>query len=813
MPRPHPPEFRARAVLREQLPQVSRVEILSKRARHRNEMASFRYDVLLHIGAHVDTPLPVEFHRWPEDERSTQWLETLLATSRSMVGVCDIPNARTAEAARLAHLLAARGGPPDASACARGARAAFGLEPEDLHALAARHGYGVALSWAGHGSDGHFDAVFAHGDVPSAAIAWPVRSTPTRAPLTNDPLGGHIRREQAHHLVPALRRLLRDELPEYMVPAAFVVVDALPLNANGKVDRAALPVPTATRADLAVPYVAPGDDDERALAEIWETVLGIERVGVDDDFFDLGGHSLLATQVVSRIRTNLGVELPLSVMFECATVAEQARALEQERRLATSRPVVPPLVPASREIEIPPSTGLQFLSLTEGMFPGMVLSPSFVITLTYHVHGPLDVGALERAIAEVVARQEVLRSTCRLGDDGMLRQVIHPDVSVPLRVVDFSGSEAADPRNLDAMHELTGPLDLERPPWIKAGLIRRAEDDHTFILAVHHLLCDGWSLTVIQDELAALYDAFRRDQPSPLPDLPVQYADYAIWQHETYGDEASWAEGTPLHRALEYWRGRLEGLRQVAFPVDHPERSGEVELTLHQVLLPDDLVEAFSRLDREHAVTPFVTHFAAFLALLHVYTGATDIALPLPEANRRDQAVERVVGWFLEPVILRADLAGDPTFRELLLRTRDAVVEAFSALGLPFLEQLARIPGLIDEMARTAATWVNFNYEPRLDVLELAGLTVEPAWTVTDWRGKTGTTAPAGLNLSVVDTGTGRAVKVIYNAAVYTESTIESLIGRYVAVVETIAGDQDVRLSELVRMLSPVTAAPVPRSL
>ncbi|HYR09422.1 MAG TPA: amino acid adenylation domain-containing protein, partial [Longimicrobium sp.] len=403
-----------------------------------------------------------------------------------------------------------------------------------------------------------------------------------------------------------LRAHLRQSLPEYMVPAAFVFMDALPLTPNGKLDRKALPASELAVAEEG--YVAPRTPVEEVLAGIWAEVLGLERVGVEESFFDLGGHSLLATRVVSRVRAVFAVELPLRALFEGPTVAEMAVRVGEMRRAGL--PVLPPVVPAERTGPLPLSFAQERLWFLDRLEPG---STTYNIPAAWRLGGALDVAALERSLSEIVRRHEALR-TVFAEVDGSAVQVVAPFGGFALPVEDLSGLGEADREaavRRRAREEARRAFDLSAGPLFRATLLRLGAEDHVLLLSMHHIVSDGWSMGVLFRELSALYAAYLAGRESPLPELPVQYADYAAWQRAQL-------EGEVLDRQLSYWRERLAGAPELLeLPTDHPRPPVQ---TYRGATVPVDLspelLERLRALGRSEDATLFMTLLGAFQVLL-----------------------------------------------------------------------------------------------------------------------------------------------------------------------------------------------------
>jgi amino acid adenylation domain-containing protein len=477
----------------------------------------------------------------------------------------------------------------------------------------------------------------------------------------------------------ALRAHLRGRLPEFMVPGAIVVLDALPLSPNGKVDRRALPAPDAD-ATASAGYVAPRTPTEEVLAAIWGQVLRLERVGAGDNFFDVGGHSLRATQVTSRIRDVLGVDLPVRALFEAPVLSALAARVDAARA-ETAGVAAPRIVPVLRgEGEIPLSFAQRRLWFVDRVAPG---SSAYNLPTPLRLRGELDVDALRRALDELVRRHEVLRTTFALSErTGEPVQVIAPAAGAPLDFADLSPlaprEREAEARSLAAA-EMALPFDLEAGPLFRVLLLRLAADDHVLVLNAHHAVSDGWSLGVMLRELSALYGAFSRGEPSPLPELPVQYADFSVWQQ-------GWLRGEVLERQVEHWRAALAGAPpMLELPTDRPRPPVQTFVGSHlAVTLPAGLAAAARELARREGTTLFMTLMAAWQLLLSRYSGQEDVVVGTPIAGRNREETEGLIGFFVNNLPLRGDLSGDPSFRELLGRVREATLGAYAHQDVPF---------------------------------------------------------------------------------------------------------------------------------
>ncbi|HEX7243495.1 MAG TPA: condensation domain-containing protein, partial [Longimicrobiaceae bacterium] len=466
-------------------------------------------------------------------------------------------------------------------------------------------------------------------------------------------------------LAGSLRAHLSARLPEHMVPGAFVVLDRLPLSANGKVDRRALPAPER---EAAAVYVAPRTATEEVLSGIWAEVLGTARVGVEDGFFDLGGHSLLATQVVSRARQAFGAEVPLRALFEAPTVAALAERIEILR--GSGAAVAPPVERVPREGPLPLSFAQQRLWVVDRLEPG---SAAYNMPYALRLRGGLDAAALRAALDALVRRHEALR-TVFAGSDGGPVQVIGPPAPVPLQVVDLRDApDALREAGRLAAEEALRPFDLERGPLLRSTLLRLDEEDHVLCFTLHHVVSDGWSIEVLVREVSALYAG------EPLPELPVQYADYAVWQR-------GWLSGGTLEAQLGYWREQLAGAPPLLeIPVDHPRAQGQSPRAAgHRFVLPPALSQGLRELARREGATLFMTVLAGWQALLGRYAGQEDVVVGSPVAGRNRREVEGLIGFFVNLLVLRVDLSGDPAWAELLGRVRETALGAYDHQELPF---------------------------------------------------------------------------------------------------------------------------------
>jgi non-ribosomal peptide synthetase component F/acyl carrier protein len=585
-----------------------------------------------------------------------------------------------------------------------------------------------------------------------------------------------------------LRAFLDETLPEYMVPSAFVPLGELPLTPNGKVDRKALPPPDAASLGPQGKFVAPRNAVEDLLAGMWAEILNVRQVGIHDNFFDLGGHSLLAVRLNSRLRSTFGVEVPLNLLFETPTVAGLGETIGRLVR-AGGGVEEPPIRPAPRDRELPLSFAQQRLWFFHQLEPD---NPVYNIPIAVQLSGALDVVSLERALGEIVRRHEVLRTSYTTGG-GEPVQKIHPEARLELPVTDLSAtpeSELRDEVERRAREEARRTFDLALSLPVRARLLRLGEEEHVLLLTLHHIAADGWSLGIFVREFAALYEVFHAGRPSPLEELPVQYADYAVWQRE-------WLRGEVLERQLSYWRRQLAGCSPVLeLPTDRPRpatqtyRGGKESFAV-----PAALFQELSALSRGEDATLFMTLAAAFLVVLQRHTGQEDINLGSNIAGRNRVETEGLIGFFINLLVIRTRLSGDPTFRELLARVRGAALGAYAHPDIPFEKLVEEVQPPRDP-SRTPLVQAVFDFvsqqtlTPQLPGLELRTL------PLGEHLGK----FDLVLNVEVGEQGLAGALQ--YNADLFDASTVARLLRHFDLVLREAAADPHVRLSALAGSLA-----------
>ena len=513
-----------------------------------------------------------------------------------------------------------------------------------------------------------------------------------------------------------LRRFLAEKLPEYMVPAAYVRMDMLPLTGNGKLDRKALPSPD--EGAFARPgYEPPLGETERRLAAIWADLLKLDQVGRHDNFFDLGGHSLLAVRVVSRLHRDLGAEVPLATLFTYPVLSEFARYLGT---VVTEE--LSPLPLADRSGRLPLSLAQQRLWFLAQMEGG---NQAYNIPFGLRLTGGVDRAALRRALNRIVARHEALRTTFVMLDGDPVQQIT-PEQDSQFLLLEQDLSQAADPeRALGRLvaEEGSAPFDLERGPLVRGRLLHLGGAEWALLITMHHIVSDGWSMGIFKNELSTLYSAFHNGLPDPLHPLGIQYADYAVWQRK-------WLAGDRLQQQAAYWKSTLSGAPALLeLPADHPRpfqqdyRGDSVGLVLDR-----DLTAALKQLSRRHGTTMFMTMLAAWAVLLARLSGQRDIVIGTPSANRGRTEAEGLIGFFVNTLALRLDLSGSPTVAEVLAQARAQSIAAQQQQDIPF-EQVVELLQPVRNLSHTPLFQAMFAWQNSMTT----GRSSCPVWSRKRW--------------------------------------------------------------------------------
>ncbi|RUT04339.1 hypothetical protein DSM106972_045670 [Dulcicalothrix desertica PCC 7102] len=580
---------------------------------------------------------------------------------------------------------------------------------------------------------------------------------------------------------PELRHFLKQKLPEYMIPGAFVFVEALPLTPNGKVDRKALPAPdiaTIEQHNFKVPRTIL----EEILVGIWSDILGVKQVSIDDNFFDLGGHSLIATQLISRIRKVYRVEVPLRYLFEEPTVAglgAKIQAFSQQEELQAT-----PILPVARltDIELPLSFAQQRLWFLQQLH----LDNSYNIFNALHMKGSLNIAALETSLNEIIKRHEALR-TSFIAIDGYPVQVIASKLQLTIPIIDLQTLPEAEQKaqvlRLIAK-ESEQPFDLACSPLARVTLLKLNSAEHILLCTMHHIISDGWSMGVLVGELVNFYKASVNKKPLSLPELPLQYADFAVWQRQ-------WLQSHVLALQLAYWKQQLGGISVLQLPYSQPRpEKGTNRCIIHSFKLSVQLSQALQTLSREANATLFITMLAAFKTLLYRYSKQDDIVVGTDVANRNQAETEGLIGFFVNILVLRTYLGGCPSFRELLQRVREVALGAYAHQDLPFEK-------LVEELQPER----HLNHTPLFQVLFVMDNVPKqnlelPDLTITPLEVNYGT-AKFDLALFVAKTEQEIVGSWHYNADLFDAAAITRMTGHFETLLNNIVAQPDTRINTL----------------
>ena len=561
-----------------------------------------------------------------------------------------------------------------------------------------------------------------------------------------------------------IRAFLKQHLPDYMVPAAYVFMESFPVTASGKIYHRAFPKPQES--DLGGgEKIAPRTASEELLATLWKDILKVKEVGATDNFFDLGGHSLLATQLVSRVRDAFGIELPLRQIFETPVLADLALKID-EMALKDQELQAPPITPVPREGDLPLSFAQQRLWFLDQLAPG---TANYNTPSAFRLKGTLNIDVLKQSIEEVVRRHEILRTTFAQRDGDPI-QIIHDSMPVDIPFSDLSGlpeeEKEAKAREIARQDALT-PFDLAKGPLFRLQLLKFAENDHLVLINLHHIITDGWSMGVLIREIATLYNAFAEGKPSPLPELPVQYADYAVWQR-------NWLQGEVLQKQLDFWKNYIgENPPVLELPTDHPRPAMQ---TFNGKSLRYDLPPELSRqvqtFSQKQGATLFMTLLAAFQSLLRRYTRQDQILVGSPIANRTRSETEQLIGFFVNTLVFKADFSAADDFKSLLKQVRENTLQAYAHQDLPF-EQLVEALQPERDMSHSPLFQVAFILQNApFERLQLKHLTVEPFQPENP-------TAKYDLTLYTSESDEGIVTFWEFNTDLFEEATIRRMMEHF----------------------------------
>ncbi|WP_412458263.1 amino acid adenylation domain-containing protein, partial [Mycolicibacterium conceptionense] len=763
-------------------PSVGGIDIQVKRGEADNELTRYRYDVVIHkSAAGIRSLAGVPTWNWSDCTGLSGLHAELTARRPSAVRVSAIP--RTGVITDVITEQALADGQSVADALAQAAvPAANAVPPELLYRLGEAAGYRVAVTWGPQ--PGMLDAVFIDGaddgeDAMLTDLYLSQAGSQERSAYANDP--------DTNSKVSEVRQWLAGRLPEYMVPSQIVVLEEFPLTSSGKIDRKALPEPVFTCATFRPPQTP----TEKTVAEVFAEVLGLDRVGLDDDFFALGGDSLIAIRVSARLQSALGKEVPVRCLFDAPTVGRLAVCLDRQQTDA----VRPPLQVMPRPQTVPLSYAQQRLWFFDQLNGP---SPVYNLAVGLRLTGDLDPVALGQALADVVGRHESLRTMFTLSGETPQQLVMSAESARPQwQVVDAAGwptDRLVEAASVVARH----PFDLSAELPLKATLFRVAPGEHVLVAVVHHIAADGWSVTPLVADLGAAYASRCVGQAPDWSPLPVQYADYTLWQREYLGDLAD--PDSRISGQLAYWEQALGGLPEwLELPTDRPYPPvADYEGGSLAVEWPSELQQRIARVAREQNATSFMVVQAGLALLLSKLSASTDVAVGISIAGRNDPALDGLVGFFVNTLVLRVDFSGDPTIGELLDQVRQRGLEAFEHQDVPFdvvVDRLNPTRSLTHHpLVQVMLSWQNLEWQHSADAA--AGLTLGdvqvtplPAQTHT---ARTDLTFALGERWTETGEPAGIGGTVEFRTDVYDTATVERLIDRLRRVLVAMTAEVEV---------------------
>ncbi|NET84984.1 MAG: amino acid adenylation domain-containing protein, partial [Moorea sp. SIO1F2] len=579
-----------------------------------------------------------------------------------------------------------------------------------------------------------------------------------------------------------LREFLKQKLPGYMVPSAFVTLDTLPLTPNGKVDKKALPAPNGVLTSVEE-YVAPRTPTEEIIANIFAKVLGVPNVGIHDNFFELGGHSLLATQLISQLRVTFNREISLRQVFETPTIALISPKLTQ--LLTTDNQLsLPPIQPRTDSEQLPLSKAqerLWFLNQLEG------ISATYNMPAALKITGNLVINALEQALSEIINRHEVLRTSFST-INGKPIQVIDSDSTININVVDLQQYPEPERETIlkqEVQREATTAFDLEVAPLIRCKLWQLDTSEYVLVLTMHHIVSDGWSIGILIEELSSLYQAFCAGSPSPLPKLAIQYADFALWQRQ-------WLSQEILERELNYWKEALEGApKLLQLPTDLPRPHVMSYRGSSEIFsLTTELTQKLQQLSRNSGSTLFMTLQAAFATLLYRYSGQSDILIGSPIANRNRHEIESLIGFFVNTLVLRTGFEDNLSFEQLLKQVRETTLNAYQHQDVPF-EQVVEALQPQRSLSHSPLFQAMFALQNApMGTLDLPGVSLSEL-------NQQSTTSKFDLTLSMMETEMGLVGTWEYNTDLFDGSTIARMATHFQNLLSAIVDNPQLSVGEL----------------
>ncbi|MDG1463108.1 MAG: condensation domain-containing protein, partial [Gammaproteobacteria bacterium] len=749
--------------LQQDLSQITGIRFELKRGKARNELSRFRYDVVI-TTAEISETRP-ELLRWDESIHSIE--AVVESCGKQGLLISHVPDARLAEETLVSGLLQDQSLLSAEELRNVASLNAKGVEPEGIYKAAIAKHLDVQMIGA---EAGFINVLLMPNGLHYQGAALLNTGSQSLLELGNNPLHGRLRR----NLVPKIQKELEQALPDYMVPSAFVILEEFPLTASGKINRKALPAPQRLRDDKEV-YVAPRNGIETVLSEIWSGVLGLEKIGINDNFFSLGGHSLLATQMISKVREQLNVALALVEIFNHSTIAGLAEVISSSNSASEEETITQ----AARGENMPLSFSQQRFWFIDQMDPGNTAHNS---PWPIRLEGKLDTDALQKAIDYSVARHEILRTTYT-AEGGKPQQIIDAHAHIQLQIEEMPGAnEAQLQKRISALaHEA---FDLSVGPLMRTYVLRYADDAQVLFMISHHINTDAWSYSVLLKELSTSYNSFKKGNTPSLPSLNIQYADYAIWQR-------NWMKGEQRQQQLDYWVEQLSGAPDLlGLPTDKPRPSVQTYAgAFENIALSEELLAELQRIALENKTTLFMVLLAAFNVLLSIHAREEDIVIGTPIAGRRHAGLSNLIGVFLNMLPIRVDLSGQPSFTDLLKQIREVTLIAYSNEDLPF-EMLVEELQPSRDMSYAPIFQVMFNLQTPSNERNLFDGLYQSAME-SDLAD-----AKVDLNLTGTILSKGLKIRLDYNTDLFEASTAQRLIQDFEALLRAVIENQDIPVTE-----------------
>ncbi|MCB0729106.1 MAG: AMP-binding protein, partial [Ignavibacteriae bacterium] len=761
-------------------PEITNIEIKWKQASYINELSLYRYTAVIHVGDdHGKEIIDPKWQDW-KDLTDTKSVIEDIKNGKRLIAVMNVPNPRLVKERLINKALNNK----DVNNVGdilevMSSEDTKSKKAKEIIDFAISNGYTyrfllnedpLLIDLVLESDPSVLDGKFLK--QPFVEKKRTGKSTYTNIPLMND-ISLMLKKD--------IKNMLQESLPDYMIPSELIVLNQLPLTNNGKVDRKFL----SQREDVIeidkLNYIAPETDTEKKLTEIWQDLLGIEKIGVHDNFFELGGHSLLGMRVISAIRKKLDSEIAIKDLFVYPTVSELSRYLDT----LSKGLILPPVTAEQRPEKIPLSYSqerLWFIDQLEG-------SVQYHVPAVLRLKGKLNIEALTRSLQTIINRHEVLRSVI-LQEDGAGYQVVQDKDNWDLEIID-GGKFKDSPEELQSnILKLIGkPFDLSKDHMMRIHLIRLSEDENILVITMHHIASDGWSVSVIVNELAELYEAFDKNTDPKLPALEVQYADFAIWQRKNL-------QGEMLNKKLDYWRNKLANVEPIQLPIDF-ERPAVQSIKGANVNfeIGKDLSDSLQTISKQNGATLFMTLLAAFNVLLNRYSGQENISVGTPIAGRQQEEVEKLIGFFVNTLTLRNEIDNNASFLELLKQVRSTTLEAYDYQDVPF-EKIVDTVAKQRDMTRSPLFQIIFALQNTPDVPELNLGDVKLSNEVFP-----NVNSKFDLTFFTVETPEGIMGSVEYCTDLFKEETINNMIAHFKNLLSSVVNDPE-QMTGSLQMLS-----------